>query len=143
MIGSFDVDFISNLQDLGRLQFHAHCWDGPSGIKTTRFSVGTFPYGEDIWEGASFGGKLEASSRPVFLPSLDLKPGVQYFVTVSVEDAAGWVTRKTSDGFTIDLVSAKAFAFYHATLCSVFMFSPIELGRLLLRAWSASKMAAV
>ena len=115
MIGSFDVDFISNLQDLGRLQFHAHCWDGPSGIKTTRFSVGTFPYGEDIWEGASFGGKLEASSRPVFLPSLDLKPGVQYFVTISVEDTAGWVTRKTSDGFTIDLVSANTFASYSAT----------------------------
>jgi hypothetical protein len=115
VIGSFDVDFISNLEDLGRLRFHAHCWDSPSGIKTMRISVGTFPYGEDIWDGAPFGRKSEASLKPLFLPSLDLKPGVQYFVTISVEDTAGWVTRKTSDGFTIDLVSANTFASYFAT----------------------------
>ena len=106
--GSFDVDFINNVQDLGRLRFHAHCWDSLSGIKTVWLNVGTFPYGDDVH--SEDVGALHLIT--LILPSLNLHPGVQYFLTISAEDAAGWITRKTSDGFTIDLVCANCLCFF-------------------------------
>lgn len=106
--GSFDVDFINNLQDLGRLRCHAHCWDSLSGIKTVWLNVGTFPYGDDVH--SEDVGALHLIT--LVLPSLNLHPGVQYFLTISAEDAAGWITRKTSDGFTIDLVRAICLCFF-------------------------------
>ena len=113
--GSCDVDFIKSMQDLGRLRFHAHCWDSLSDIKTVRLNVGTFQYGDDVH--SEDVGAVHLIT--LFLPSLNLQPGVQYFLTISVEDAAGWITRKTSDGFTIDLVRPTAFASFSAMLMFV------------------------
>jgi hypothetical protein len=103
--GSFDVDYLKDMNALGSLHFLVHCWDRPAGLKAVNLCVGTWPYGSDV--------SIEALERiddlPRLLPKLALKAGIQYFLTIEVEDKAGWRTRRTSDGFTIDLVSVAYF----------------------------------
>ena len=97
--GSVDVDYISEsvLQDL---RFGAHCWDSLAGLKTITLSVGSFSYGNDVY--VKVVDTIDAQLR---LSNLRLVPGVDYFLTVEVEDHAGWITRRTSDGFRLDLSS--------------------------------------
>ena len=113
---SLDVDFIKNIESLRFLHFHAHCWDRPAGLKSVKVSLGTFPYGDDVYTEVlkSF------TSRVQHQPSL--KPGIKYYHTLDVEDYAGWITRQTSDGFTIDVVSLLMFD-YSLCLTSIICLS--------------------
>ena len=77
----------------------AHCWDSLTGLKTVRLSVGSFAYGDDVHVEV-----VDTIDAQIQLSVLRLAPGVQYFLTVEVEDHAGWITRRTSDGFTLDSV---------------------------------------
>ena len=98
--GSFlDIDYIKDLNSLTFLHSHANCWDTLGGLRSAKFSVGTSPYGTDIHS-----EEMDIHLHPRELSSLIFQPGVQYFLTIEVQDAAGWVSRRTSDGFIIDLV---------------------------------------
>lgn len=101
MNGSFDVDYIQDLHSVNALHFNVQCWDKPAGLNSVKLDVGTFPYGDDI----STEALASINSLPTLLPSTNLTPGVRYYLTITVADAAGWVTRRTSNGFTLDLVS--------------------------------------
>ena len=107
MNGSLDVDYIKDLHALDSLHFDVQCWDKPAGLKSVKLDVGTFPYGDDV----STEALASINSIPTLFPSTTLTPGVRYYLTITVADAAGWVTRRTSDGFTIDLVSLNVMCF--------------------------------
>ena len=96
-----DVDYIQDLHALNTLKFDLQCWDKPAGLKSVKLDVGTFPYGNDI--STEVLASIDAIPSP--LSATSLEPGIRYYLTITVTDAAGWVTRQTSDGFTIDLVS--------------------------------------
>ena len=76
------------------------CWDRPAGLRSVKLNVGTFPYGDDI-SARTVNGR---EGRSHLLPPANFVPGIRYYVTVEAEDAVGWSTRRTSDGFTLDLV---------------------------------------
>ena len=71
-----------------------------------KVSLGTFPYGDDVHTEVVQGLDSRFQDQPA------LQPGIKYFYTVDVEDYAGWITRQTSDGFTIDLVRFFMFVYY-------------------------------
>jgi hypothetical protein len=106
MNGSFDVDYIKDLSSLASLHFRFNCWDSSPGLKAVKLCIGAFPYGCDI--------SVETRGinlLPRLLPSLEWRPGVPYFLTIQVQDAAGWIKSQTSDGFIIDLVRIYIFRF--------------------------------
>ena len=103
--GSLDVDYIKDLASLNALHFEAQCYDKPAGLTSVKLDIGTFPYGNDI----STEALPSLDAIPSNLSSMDLKPGIRYYFTITVADAVGWVTRRTSDGFSIDLVSMQFF----------------------------------
>jgi len=112
--GSLDVDYIKDLPSLNALHFEAQCHDKPAGLTSVKLDIGTFPYGDDI----STEALPSLDATPSNLSSMDLKPGIRYYFTISVADAAGWVTRRTSDGFTIDYVSVYIYIYSNACSCS-------------------------
>lgn len=96
--GSIDVDYIGE-SVLQHLHFGAHCWDSLAGLKSIILSVGSFAYGDDVHVEV-----VDTIDAPLRMSVLRLAPGVEYFLTVEVQDHAGWISRRTSDGFTLDLV---------------------------------------
>jgi len=106
-----NVDFIKDLHTLNTLRFNLQCSDKPAGLKTVKLDVGTFPYGDDI----STEALDSINTAPSLISSLGLRPGVRYYLTITVTDAAGWVTRCTTNGFTVDLVRVNVgFTCVHA-----------------------------
>jgi len=103
--GYLDVDYIKDDQELRRLHIDLRCWDRPAGLRSVNLKVGTFPYGDDI-SGCTVDG---TEGRSHLLPPANFVPGIRYYITVEVEDAVGWSTRRTSDGFTLDLVICLQF----------------------------------
>ena len=103
--GSFDLDYLKDMQALSSLHFLVHCWDRPAGLKAVNLCVGSWPFGSDV----SIDSLELIDDLLRLLPILELTAGIQYFLTIEVEDKAGWRTRRTSDGFTIDLVSVAYF----------------------------------
>ena len=103
--GSFDLDYLKDMHALSSLHFLVHCWDRPAGLKAVNLYVGSWPFGSDV----SIEALEHIDDPPRLLPKLALTAGIQYFLTIEVEDKAGWRTRRTSDGFTIDLVSVACF----------------------------------
>jgi hypothetical protein len=97
--GFLDVDYIKDIRVFHKLHAVLACWDRPSGLHTVTLSVGTYPFGDDI------SVRAVENSEEIRLPStLNLQPGIRYYLTIESKDAVGWSARRSSNGFTIDLV---------------------------------------
>eukprot|EP00961_Rhodomonas_salina_P274568 3709586-Rhodomonas_salina.1 len=78
------------------------CWDYPAGVWSTWMGIGSSRFAVDV---VPF-HKVEAAPElpGLFrLPmSLELRPALNYFVTMKSEDAAGWISRSVSRPIVLD-----------------------------------------
>eukprot|EP00961_Rhodomonas_salina_P144605 1946882-Rhodomonas_salina.1 len=78
------------------------CWDYPAGVWSTWMGIGSTRFAVDV---VAY-HKVEAApeSPGLFrLPvSLELQPGLNYFITMKSEDAAGWIKRAVSRALILD-----------------------------------------
>ena len=117
VIGSNDVvdrDFVSHLSNLTAM---FTCYDADSGIKSIQAGVGTYPGGENVHSFADIKDlslKVSEDLRSMWVTfvNVNITKLSRYYVTIKVQNMAGYRKTISSDGILMDTTAPTVISTY-------------------------------
>jgi hypothetical protein len=99
-----DRDFVSHLTNLTAM---FSCYDDDSGIQSIQAGVGTYPGGEDVHSFVDINNltvKVSEDLKATWVKflNINIKQLTRYYVTINVEDMAGYRKTISTDGILMD-----------------------------------------